>query len=472
MLCELPELSRRTTARITPPLQPDPGQNFVNGLPHITFSCRGTFRAELKRHVRDSLSIHLESYSPLETLRLAIWGHRNRSAHFREHFNSVESLFILVAGVLTVFGYYASSICITVVLAGFLAILFDPLVVLLEKLHLPRGIAAAGIVLAGIGLIGLLGYVLYGRAMSFAEELPVYASKIQQTIEPISRKIQNLQQSAGSITNDVHPTKKVPEVRLQESPTWPDYLVRGVGSVWGALIIAGVVPFLTFFMLCTKDQMAIRTNSLFSSRIDAARFITNLNKMIRGFVAGNLIVGSVMAMATTLVLWSLGMKGAIPLGVASGLLNLLPFLGLIAALALPLAAALLQFNTLVPFIVIILTILFLHVVSANLLIPKFIATRVSIGPVAATVGILFWGWLWGIMGLLLAVPLTAFIKLVADLHPSLCHLSNMLALTPRPTPRWLRYGETALERAIPYLRPRPGKVPVGRQPLGDRERGE
>jgi predicted PurR-regulated permease PerM len=373
-------------------------------------------------------------------------------------------LFTLVAGALTVFGYYASSICITVVLAGFLAILFDPSVVVLEKLHLPRGVAAAGIVLAGISLIGLLGYVLYGRAVSFAEELPVYASKIQQTIEPISRKIQNFQQSAGNLTNDVHPTKKVPEVRLQESPTWPAYLVRGVGSVWGALIIAGVVPFLTFFMLCTKDQMAIRMDGLFASKVDAARFITNLNQMIRGFVAGNLIVGSVMAVATTLVLWGVGIKGAIPLGIASGLLNLLPFLGLIAALALPLAAALLQFNTPGPFIVIILTILFLHVVSANLLIPKFIATRVSIGPVAATVGILFWGWLWGVMGLLLAVPLTAFIKLVADLHPSLCHLSNMLALTPRPTPRWVRYGETALERALPYLRPRPQKVRVGRQP--------
>jgi len=366
-------------------------------------------------------------------------------------------LFISVAGVLTVFGYYASSICITVVLAGFLAILFDPVVVKLEKLHLPRGVAAASIVLAGMGLIGVLGYVLYGRAMSFAEELPVYASKIQQTIEPVSRKIQNLQESAGNLTNDVHPTKKVPEVRLQESPNWPDYLVRGVGSVWGALIIAGVVPFLTFFMLCTKDQMTIRTNGLFSSRIDAARFIANLNQMIRGFVVGNLIVGSVMAMATTLVLWRVGVKGAIPLGIASGLLNLLPFLGLIASLALPLAAALLQFNTPEPYIVITLTILFLHVVSANLLIPKFIANRVSIGPVAATVGILFWGWLWGVMGLLLAVPLTAFIKLVADLHPSLCHLSNMLALTPRATPRWVRYGETALERAIPSLRPRPGK---------------
>jgi predicted PurR-regulated permease PerM len=367
-------------------------------------------------------------------------------------------LFILVAGLLTVFGYYASSICITVVLAGFLAILFDPLVVTLEKLHLPRSVAAAGIVLAGMSLIGLLGYELYGRATSFAEELPVYASKVQQTIEPISRKIQAFQQSAGNLTNDVHPSKKVPEVRVQESPTWPDYLVRGVGSVWGVLIIAGVVPFLTFFMLCTKNQMATRMEGLFDSRIDAARFIASLNQMIRGFVAGNLIVGFVMAVATTLVLWVVGVKGAIPLGIASGLLNLLPFLGLIASLALPLAAALLQFNTPGPYIVITLTILFLHVVSANFLIPKFIATRVSIGPVAATVGILFWGWLWGVMGLLLAVPLTAFIKLVADLHPSMCHLSNMLALTPRPTPRWVRYGETALERTVPYFRSRPREV--------------
>jgi predicted PurR-regulated permease PerM len=111
---------------------------------------------------------------------------------------------------LTVFGYYASSICITVVLAGFLAILFDPLVVKLERLHIPRSLAAASIVLAGIGLIGLLGYALYGRAKSFAEELPVYASTIQQTTAPLSRKIQDFQQSAGNLTNDVHPIKKIP----------------------------------------------------------------------------------------------------------------------------------------------------------------------------------------------------------------------------------------------------------------------
>ena len=370
-------------------------------------------------------------------------------------------LFVLVAGVLTVFAYYASSICITVILAGFLAILFDPVVVKLEKLRLPRSVAAAAIVLAGMSLIGLLGYKLYGKAILFSEDIPVYTSKIQQAMEPISRKIQEVQQSAGSLTNNEHPTKKVPEVRVEESPTWPAYLVRGAGSMWGVLIIAGVVPFLTFFMLCTKEQMTIRMNALFDSNADAARFITSLNQAIRGFVTGNLVVGSVMAVATTLMLYGIGIRGAVPLGIVSGLLNLLPFLGLILSLALPIAAAMLQFSTPGPYIIIVLTILCLHIVSANLLIPKFIANRVSIGPVAATVGILFWGWLWGVMGLLLAVPLTALVKLVADLHPSLCHVSNMLALTPRPIPRWARYGETALGRAIPYLRGRPGMKPGG-----------
>ena len=104
---------------------------------------------------------------------------------------------------LTVFGYYASSICITVVLAGFLAILFDPLVVKLERLHIPRSAAAAGIVLAGIGLIGLLGYALYGRAMSFAEELPVYASTIQQTIAPIRAGVEVLPRFACPIAGHI-----------------------------------------------------------------------------------------------------------------------------------------------------------------------------------------------------------------------------------------------------------------------------
>jgi predicted PurR-regulated permease PerM len=309
-------------------------------------------------------------------------------------------------------------------------------------------------VLAGMGLLGLLGYEVYGKAAAFAEELPVYTSKIQQAILPISQRIEKVQQSAGSLTSDAQPSKKVTEVRVRESPSWPAYLVRGAGSVWGVLIIAGVVPFLTFFMLSSKEHMSTQMNAFFNSNLEFDRFVTSLNQMVRGFVTGNLIIGSLMALATTLVFLGLKMHGAVPLGIASGILNLVPFLGLIFALAVPLAGAILQFNTPEPFVIITLTVLVLHIVSANFLIPKFIANRVSIAPVAATIGILFWGWLWGVMGLLLAVPLTALVKLVADLHPSLYHISNILALTPRKIPRWVRYGESIVGRAIPYFRDR------------------
>jgi hypothetical protein len=94
----------------------------------------------------------------------------------------------------------------------------------------------------------------------------------------------------------------------------------------------------------------------------------------------------------------------------------------------------------------------LHLVSANLLIPRFIGSRVNIGPVAATVGMLFWSWVWGAVGLLLAVPLTAFVKLVADCNPSLIHIPNLLAETPRPIPRWALRSGVTVSWAIPFLR--------------------
>jgi AI-2E family transporter len=96
----------------------------------------------------------------------------------------------------------------------------------------------------------------------------------------------------------------------------------------------------------------------------------------------------------------------------------------------------------------------LHLVSANLLVPKIIGSRVNIGPVAATIGMLFWSWVWGGVGFLLAVPLTAFVKLVADCHPALLPIANLLAETPRPIPRWAQVGRATVTRAIPFLRDR------------------
>jgi predicted PurR-regulated permease PerM len=349
------------------------------------------------------------------------------------------------------FCFFASSFCITLLLAAFLAILVDPAVSHLERWHIPRSASAGIIVVAGMVSFCFLTYASYNRISDIVETMPQYADRIRDVIRPFNQKIARVQETAGSL-NPETPAKKVAEVKIKEPPSWPSYIIRGVGPVWGAIIIIGVVPFLMFFILIRKEQMNQRLNISLGATIDVPQFVGRVTKMVRGFAVGNLVIGSAMAAVTVLVLFVLKIQGAVILGAVSGFLNLIPFLGVILAVLVPCAAALLQFNTAGPLAIILVTVVCLHIISANLLIPKIIGSRVSIGPVAATAGILFWGWLWGLMGILLAVPLTAFVKVVADCHPSLIHVSNLLAESPRPVPSFIDADRETIYRTVPFLR--------------------
>ncbi|GAC1701633.1 MAG: AI-2E family transporter [Candidatus Acidiferrum sp.] len=361
-------------------------------------------------------------------------------------------LWVMVGATALVFGYFASSVCITLVLAAMLTILIDPIVTRLERFfYIPRPLTAALIIGLGMVAVGMLGYASYSKGSILIERVPQYAWRVREAVKPLSRKIEKVQETAGSLNPDV-PPKKVAEVKISEAGSWPSYLVRGAGSVWGVIIIAGVVPFLTFFMLVRKKQIIAGLTAAVSDEINISKFLRNLSLMVRGFVMGNLIIGVAMALVTAAVLWKVHVEGAIIIGIASGFLNIIPFLGALLAAAIPMLAVLLQFGNKGPFIAIGLTVLALHLISTNFLIPKLVGSRVNIGPVAATIGMLFWGWLWGAMGLLLAIPLTACVKLVADAHPSLIRISNLLAESPRPFLHWARRTESEVRFPTPFFR--------------------
>jgi predicted PurR-regulated permease PerM len=346
-------------------------------------------------------------------------------------------LWVIVIAILLAFCFFASSLCITFLLAGFLAILIDPIPTRLERWRVPRILSSALVMGVGILTVSCIVYASYGKASKLVDDVPIYVERTRDALKPLTLKMEKVQKSAGSLTPNPSP-RKVPEVRISESPAWPSYLVRGVGSVWGAIIVGGVVPFLTFFMLVRKSHLYNWLTNTFGAGMNVPEFVARLSEMVRGFTLGNVFIGLIMTVVTVGVLFALKIQGAIIIGLISGFLKLIPFVGLLLASALPLMAATLQFDTAGPFIVILVTVVALHLISANLLIPKFIGSRVSVGPVAATMGMLFWGWLWGAIGLLLAVPLTAFVKLVADSNPSLRHISNLLAETPRSPAAWAR----------------------------------
>lgn len=343
---------------------------------------------------------------------------------------------LLLLAALVTFCFFASLICITVILAAFLAILIDPLVERAAKARLGRPLASGIVIVCGMVLVGLAGYGVYQKGSTFADEFPAYSEKVRQTLDPINAKFQRLQKNAEAIA----PVDGIRAVKIQETPSWPSFLVRGIGSISSGLVVAGVVPFLCFFMLIEKEQLFKRFENIFGNNLDVPKFVWDLNRMVRGFVMGNLIAGSMMAAVTTAAFYFLGMKDPLTLGIITTFLNLIPFVGAVAATFVAFAAALGQFNTLLPFVLIFLTILIVHLIGANVLTPRTIGSRVSVGPVAVTIGMLFWGWLWGVMGLLLAVPLTGFIKLVADSQPSLAHLSGILEESPPILPRLPRWA--------------------------------
>jgi predicted PurR-regulated permease PerM len=113
------------------------------------------------------------------------------------------------------------------------------------------------------------------------------------------------------------------------------------------------------------------------------------------------------------------------------------------ALAVALVAGIVDFHSTTQFVIVIAGVSVLHLVAADLLLPRFVGARLDIGPVAATIGLLFWGWLWGIPGIFLAVPLTAVMKVLADSDPAMAHFSNLLARNPRRFLRKSRPGSTA-----------------------------
>jgi len=273
-------------------------------------------------------------------------------------------------------------------------------------------------------------YISYLQVSALSDNFPLYADRIHHLLAPMGQKIQRVQESAGAMVHDAAPNQ-APELRIRESTPWSTYLVRGVGSAGGAFVIAGVAPFLVFFLLLVREKLYICFKAMLGDRLDMDTVIVRLKAMVRGYVVGNLWIGAAMAVISVLIFWKIGLKPAITLGVASGFLNLVPFVGVLLALVVPLIAGLVQFHATAQFLIVIGVVVTLHLISANLLIPHFVGSRLEIGPVAATIGLMFWGWLWGIPGILLAVPLTAVLKILADSDPSMAHLSNLLARNPR-----------------------------------------
>lgn len=328
------------------------------------------------------------------------------------------SLRIIAAALVIGFCYWAASVVMTLLLSILIAYFLDPFVEWLERFRLPRVLGSLIALGMMSGVLIFIGWMTYERINSFIQDWPKYQAPIQKVAQEIDRRIQRLERGVTEIA----PNQQAESPAPTQAPTGGpgsrirELLLAGLGSIYNVLLAATFVPFLVFFMLAGKRDVWHGTMQLFppTERTRVKNTLEEIAVMLRSYIVGNVMVAGILVVLSAAFFWTLGLDYAVLIGLVSGVLNLVPYLGFVLSVLPPLVIGLVKYDTLWPFLWIAGVLGFFHLVAVNLLVPALVGRKVHLNALAVTVALLFWGWLWGGIGFILAIPITATVKVVCD----------------------------------------------------------
>ena len=340
--------------------------------------------------------------------------------------SSTFSLRVIAGAIILLFLYYAQGVVITLLLAILLAYFLDPAVELLERARLPRTIGALVMVLVLIAVLVAVGYGLWTRTADFAENWPKYSDVMRRAAGAVEGKLAGIEGQVQQIAPSGG-TPAAPAPTLEPGIV-RNLILRGLGSLYALLLEATFVPFLVFFMLAGKREVWHGTLQLFpaSRRTMVKETLEDLREVLRGYLAGMTLLTLIVMALSSLFFWAIGLDYPILTGIVSGLLNMVPYIGAVLAWLPAFLIALAKYKTVSGFLMIAGVLISIHIFALNLIAPHIVGRRVQLNAVAITIALLFWGWVWGGMGLVLAIPVTAALRVVCDHTESL-----------RPMGRWL-----------------------------------
>jgi predicted PurR-regulated permease PerM len=336
------------------------------------------------------------------------------------------SLRILAAAIILLFFYYAAGVVITLFLSVLIAYFLDPAVELLERFRIPRTIGALIMVLILIAVIAGAGYGLWTRVSDFAANWPKYRDILRQATHSVSENLSGIEGGVNDLTNPVGAPK--PVAPAADSGMVHTLFLRGIGSLYALVLEGTFVPFLVFFMLAGKREAWHSTLQLFpvSRRTQVKETLDDLRDVLRDYLIGMCVVTLVVIACSSIFFLALGLDYPVLAGIASGLFNMVPYIGAVLAWLPAFLLAVVKWKAVSHFALIAVVLTGIHVVAQNLIAPQLVGRQVQLNAVAITISLLFWGWVWGGMGLILAIPITAALRVICD-H----------TVSWKPVARWL-----------------------------------
>ena len=319
--------------------------------------------------------------------------------------------------VLAVFAtlYFAQSLFIPIVLAILISLLLAPIVSRLAVAGIPEAVGAALVIVALIGTVGLVGYTLSGSAAKWMESAPETIERVQRKLRPVQKTVQDVKKATDQV-QELTTVTSGPAVRevVVKPPSLTDNMMNAA-SRFGASFLATLV--LLYFMLASGNLFLVKLVKVLprlrqkKRAVEIARRIQdNISAYLGTVTLINIGVGAVTGVALYLV----GMPNPILWGVMAAVLRFIPFLGTIVTVTVFGLVAAVTFDDIGQIIVPPLMYLVITIVESQFVTPVVLGRRLTLNPVAIILSMLIWGWLWGIPGALLAVPLLATFKIVCD----------------------------------------------------------
>jgi len=353
--------------------------------------------------------------------------------------------FIAVLAVL----YFGRLFFVTLALGIGIAFILEPFVDLLIRIRLPRPVASFIVCSFAVLVLYVLGVGFYYQSLDLVNEMPKYRDRIVEIVASVQGRIESAEKSltgffaprrgnpeppppvVQSPPQPASPRSRrraepvepqpvlppVPEVRVVTPQTTLTSVLFGrLHDLFIFLLMASFVPFLVYFMLSWKDHLYRSFMRLFESeeRLIADRTWEGIASMVRGFVVGNFVIAVLLSIASSVAFWLFKLPYPLLIGPVSGFLSVIPYIGLPLALVPPFFVGLRIFPTVTGFVLVGSTVAVLHLLALNLLFPKIVGARVHLNPLVVTLALMFWSVLWGEVGLLLAIPVTAAVKAVCD----------------------------------------------------------
>lgn len=345
---------------------------------------------------------------------------------------SVRSMALVVLTTLALIATlrWASPFFIPLMLGFMFSYALSPVINGLERLRIPRWVSAGMLIFGILGTMGAIAYAFSDDANQLIESLPDAAKKLRDsvhakgggtqtplgTVQKAAAQLEQAAQEAGTPSPAVRGVQRVqiekPRFDIQE------HLWSGTMGLAGLIGQITVVIFLTYFLLVSGDtfrrKLVKLTGPSLSKKKITVQALDEITEQIQRYLLVQLLSSIAVGVITALAFWALGLKHAVVWGIAAAILNLIPYIGSVIIAGASGLAAFVQFGDANMPLATAGASLAIHTVMGNLIVPWVTSRASRMNPVAVFVGVLAWGWLWGVWGLLLGIPILMAVKAVCD----------------------------------------------------------